>query len=218
LSSSSSSLFSSSSSSFLSKKIKVISLDATGTILVHSTVSETYHKIAIQCKLPNPPTAIELKHAFKTAYKNNTINYPCFGYYHNISCKNWWKLTIKDTLLLTGRNENYYTEQQFNHYFQSIYQYYGSKDGYEILNDTKNLLNYCKNNNFSIGIITNTSNRMIDDILPMLDLHHYFDWFVCCHEIGHEKPSKQIYDNAYHEAKYFTSDNLKRSEILHIGD
>jgi len=212
----------SSSSSSLSlselSKIKVISLDVTGTILNHSPVGETYHKIAIKCGLPNPPTHIELKQAFKIAYHNNVINYPCFGYYHNLTCKNWWKLTIKDTLILTGREENYYTSQQFNYYFNLIYQHYGTKNSYEILYDTFNFLNYCKNNNYSIGIITNNTNRMIDDILPMLDLHNYFDWFLCSHEVGYEKPSRQIFDYAYNEAKYFTNDNLKRSEILHIGN
>ena len=65
--------------------IKVISLDVTGTILVHSPVSEMYSKSAINTKLLNPPTASEIKIAFKKAYHNNLKKFPCFGYYDNIS-------------------------------------------------------------------------------------------------------------------------------------
>ena len=49
-------------------RIKAISLDVTGTILVHRyPIMETYAAAAVWAKLPNPPTAEELKPAFKKA-------------------------------------------------------------------------------------------------------------------------------------------------------
>ena len=49
-------------------RIKAISLDVTGTLLVHRyPIMETYAAAAVWAKLPNPPTAEELKPAFKKA-------------------------------------------------------------------------------------------------------------------------------------------------------
>jgi hypothetical protein len=50
-------------------RIRAISLDVTGTILVHrDPIMETYAAAAVWAQLPDPPTAEELKPAFKKAY------------------------------------------------------------------------------------------------------------------------------------------------------
>mmetsp|Transcript_18175 Transcript_18175/g.17513 ORF Transcript_18175/g.17513 Transcript_18175/m.17513 type:complete len:122 (+) Transcript_18175:799-1164(+) len=51
----------------------------------------------------------------------------------------------------------------------------------------------------------------------MIGFHDYFQWFLCSQDIGIEKPQKGIFDITYERAKVWTPD-LKRDEILHIGD
>jgi putative hydrolase of the HAD superfamily len=48
-------------------------------------------------------------------------------------------------------------------------------------------------------------------------LHDYFKWFVCCRDVGAEKPSKVIFDQAFELAEFW-SPKIQREEILHIGD
>ncbi len=67
-------------SAFDPKKIRAISLDVTGTILVHAEpIMKTYADCAVWARLPSPPTETELKPAFKAAYKQMHFDYPCFG-------------------------------------------------------------------------------------------------------------------------------------------
>jgi HAD superfamily hydrolase (TIGR01549 family) len=117
------------------------------------------------------------------------------------------------------------TDAQANRFFTKLYQHYGSQAGYEVLPDASDLLTWVRDYNnsalegqrYSLGVITNTDHRTIDSILPMMGLHHDFDWFLCCHDVGAEKPEQAIFEAA-HEAARFSVPDLKREEILHIGD
>lgn len=39
---------------------------------------------------------------------------------------------------------------------------------------------------------------------------------MCCQDVGVEKPGVEIYDAAYEEAKFWSGDDLKRSEVWGI--
>jgi len=72
------------------KKIKVISFDVTGTLLVHKEpIMKTYAEAALWARLDNPPTEFELKPAFKKAYYKYNTEMRCFGYHNNISPRKW---------------------------------------------------------------------------------------------------------------------------------
>jgi len=68
-----------------------------------------------------------------------------------------------------------------------------------------------------MGVISNTPMRSIETVLPMTGLHDYFNWHVCPADVLHEKPAPEIFDDAYLKAKFWIPD-LKRNEILHVGD
>ena len=200
------------------KSIKVISFDITGTLLIHKQpIMKTYAEAAVWAKLPNPPSEDELKPAFKSAYYQGLNEHPSFGYHSKLSAREWWIITVKKALENCGRT---YTETEFNRYFRRIYQHYGSTDGYETLPDAVDFLKWTKEKNLfkeSLGICTNTPHRSVETVLPMVGLHEYFNWFVCCHDCGAEKPDKKIFE-AFHQAALFWQPNLKKEEILHIGD
>ena len=51
--------------------------------------------------------------------------------------------------------------------------------------------------------------RTVDTVLPLLDLHNYFDWFLCCREIGIEKPNIGIFDEAHRRAEHYVPGLLR---------
>lgn len=71
-------------------KVRAISFDVTGTILVHRyPIMDTYAASAVWARLPNPPTAAELKPAFKKAYFKHLTESPCFGGKEGLSSRQW---------------------------------------------------------------------------------------------------------------------------------
>ena len=72
-------------------KVRAVSFDVTGTILVHRyPIMDTYAASAIWAKLPNPPTSAELKPAFKKAYYKHLTESPCFGGKEGLSSRQWY--------------------------------------------------------------------------------------------------------------------------------
>ena len=141
-------------------KVRVISFDITGTLLVHrDPIMETYAAAAKWARLPNPPSAMELKGPFKQAYKESLLKSPCFRNQPKLfNERDWWSDLIKKTLHLCGRE---YTDQEFARYFRRVYQHYGSLEGYELLPDTLPFLDFLSKYkpNLVLGITTNTPQR-----------------------------------------------------------
>ena len=66
---------------FNAAAIRAVSFDVTGTLLFHKeSIAKTYADAAVWARLDDPPTAEELKPAFKRAYKSACLERPCFGY------------------------------------------------------------------------------------------------------------------------------------------
>ena len=202
----------------LQNKVKVISFDITGTLLSHKfPIMQTYAECAIWSKLPNPPNQIELKEGFKKAYYKHCIESPAFGYAENMADREWWRWCVKSALAFCGRTE--YSDDQFERYFRRVYQHYGSSNAYQLLPDALPTLEYLHQHRdrYTLGILTNSPQRSVETILPAMGIHDQFHWFVSCRDVGAEKPSPAIYDAAFQQALFWIPD-LKREEILHIGD
>ena len=145
------------------ERIKAISLDVTGTILVHrNPIMETYAAAALWARLPDPPTAGELKPAFKKAYFKHLTESPCFGHAEGLSSRQWWVRTVRSALEFCGRTK--YTEQEFNRFFRRVYQHYGSLEGYERLPDAVAFLEWAKERGLTMGVTTNTPVRTMETV------------------------------------------------------
>lgn len=202
--------------SIVLNRVRAISFDVTGTVLVHKyPIFETYADAAVWAKLKDPPSAIELKPAFKAAYKQALIDDPCFGSQTGTE-RVWWAKAVKLALANTGRT---YNEEDFERFFRRVYSHYGSLDGYEKLSDAVPFLNFVKsqNNRYLMGVCSNSPSRTLETVLPMLGLHEYFKFFVCSQDVGAEKPSEKIFQATYDRARFWMPD-LKKEEVLHIGD
>lgn len=157
------------------KKIRALSLDITGTLLIHAKpISQTYYEAAIYTKLNNPPSNNEIHSNFKKSFKQMSIDYPCYGsgisisHNNKISSREWWKKTIMMTL---NKCDKQYNSNEFEKFFRRIYQSYGSPESYEVMKDSIYFLNWLKNEKIltnSIGICSNTPLRLIDTVLVIL--------------------------------------------------
>jgi len=83
-----------------------------------------------------------------------------------------------------------------------------------VLDDAQSLLSSLEkqndNNNLLLGITSNTPIRHMESVLPMLDsLHDRFSWFTCSQEVGHEKPSPEIFEDTYQQAKFWLEETNK---------
>ena len=200
-----------------SSAIRAISLDATGTLVAtKEPVIKSYHDAALWARLPDPPTQDEMKKGFKIAFKERCIESPCYGGVDGIAGREWWRETVARVLHHANPHAKY-AEQDFDRYFRRVYQHFGSPAGYTILDDAKNLLESKSTSELLLGITSNTPTRHMESVLPMLDIHNHFKWFACSQDVKKEKPSLEIFDASFKQAKFWMPD-LQKDEVLHIGD
>ena len=200
------------------QRIKAVSFDVTGTLMVHRfPIMDTYARCAAEARLcSDPPTSSELKPAFRQAYKEILTKYPCFGS-KSTSEREWWRKTVLRAVELTGKTG--YTDRDFERFFRRVYQHYGGLDGYEVLDDTLPLLDFLKKAGVdNIGVTTNTPLRTIETVLPMMGLSDQMRFFTCCQDVGHEKPAPEIFAESFEQICFESGQVLDKKEVLHIGD
>eukprot|EP00438_Fugacium_kawagutii_P032337 Skav226354 [mRNA] locus=scaffold2980:334408:335235:- [translate_table: standard] len=195
--------------------VKALSLDVTGTLLVHrAPIHETYAACAAWAKLDEAPSAEEIRPAFKEAFREISKTYPCFGHEEDLSSRDWWAKVVKATMQHCGRE---YPKADFERFFRRVYQHFGTLQAYEELKDAKPFLDWARQQGLAIGVTTNSDFRSVEDVLPMLGFHDHFKWFVCAREAGSEKPDPWIFVETHRQASFWV-EGIKREEILHIGD
>ncbi|KAH8048289.1 N-acylneuraminate-9-phosphatase [Aureococcus anophagefferens] len=174
---------------FNAAAIRAVSFDVTGTLLFHKeSIAKTYADAAVWARLDDPPTAEELKPAFKRAYKSACLERPCFGYDAGGE-KAWW-----------------------------AYAFYGSREGYEPLPDARPALDALRDRGLALGVTSNTPARTTDSVLPMLGLHDHFCFFASSSDLGVEKPDAGIFEAALERARFWCGADLAPHEVLHVGD
>ncbi|KAH8043868.1 N-acylneuraminate-9-phosphatase [Aureococcus anophagefferens] len=107
---------------FNAAAIRAVSFDVTGTLLFHKeSIAKTYADAAVWARLDDPPTAEELKPAFKRAYKSACLERPCFGY--DAGGEKVVGLRRAERARERGPDRR--------RRFAGVYQFYGSREGYE---------------------------------------------------------------------------------------
>ena len=200
-------------------RIRAVSLDITGTLLAtREPVVKSYHDAAAWARLSHVPSQEELKRGFKVSYKERNLESPCFGGEEGISGREWWRETVR-RVLHHANPERTYSDEEFDRYFQRVYQHFGGPLGYEILSDAGRFLDAMEASDSEVllGITSNTPRRHIDSVLPMVGIHDRFRWFTCSQEVGREKPSLEIFESSFRKARFWLPD-LRKDEVLHVGD
>eukprot|EP00928_Gymnodinium_smaydae_P091401 TRINITY_DN75118_c0_g1_i1.p1 TRINITY_DN75118_c0_g1~~TRINITY_DN75118_c0_g1_i1.p1 ORF type:complete len:296 (-),score=46.67 TRINITY_DN75118_c0_g1_i1:22-840(-) len=196
------------------RNVRVLTLDATGTLMYHREgVAETYCRCAARVGV-EPPPLDAMKASFKEAFKASLERWPCFGHADGLSSREWWRRTVEATF--AGARASF-CERDFARVFRSVYQHYGSLEGYTLFEDVKPFLDWASDR-YCIGLLSNNVDRLADNTLPLLGLHKHVHFFVLSHEVGFEKPSPEIFARACEEASAILQTPVLAHEVLHIGD
>jgi putative hydrolase of the HAD superfamily len=95
--------------------------------------------------------------------------------------------------------------------FQIVLNWLKYKWDFIPFQDGLDILKYCKENNYLIGVISNIDKDMADLFLK-LGMKPYVDFYVTSQEAGCDKPAPGIFNLALKKA------NLKPGETVYIGD
>ncbi|NDI33932.1 HAD family hydrolase [Chengkuizengella sediminis] len=81
-----------------------------------------------------------------------------------------------------------------------------------LMEHTIELLEFCKQNNYKLGLVTNGRNQIQYGKIDLLKIRDYFDAIVVSEEAGVKKPSQQIFQLALARLE------LKPHEAIFVGD
>jgi len=183
-------------------KIKCVTFDAGGTLLYpYPSVGEIYADVLTTFNIQIHHDDIEnsFNKVFEEKHKEprSVIN--------KESDKEWWREVVFRSLAPL------YTFNNFDAVFDELWTEFACASRWNIYDGALETIHQLKAKGYQVAIMSNWDERLriLLDSLEMTDL---FDTiFVSC-EIGHEKPSPEIF--RYAETKL----NLKPRDFLHIGD
>jgi len=195
-------------------KVRVITLDVTGTIMYHrDPIAETYCRCAEKVG-SQPPPVEAMRTSFKAAFKSSLQRWPCFGHAAGLSSREWWLHTVRAAFSGAGAQ---YGDAEFARVFRSVYQHFGSLDGYKVFDDVRPFLEWASGR-YCVGLVSNNVDRLVDNTIPLFGLHDHFKFYVISHEVGFEKPSREIFGKVCEEATAVLGEPVSPEEILHLGD
>ncbi|MFS1513790.1 HAD family hydrolase [Chengkuizengella sp. SCS-71B] len=81
-----------------------------------------------------------------------------------------------------------------------------------LMEHTVELLEFCKQNNYKLGLVTNGRNQIQYGKIDLLEIRDYFDVIIVSEEAGVKKPDQQIFQMALERL------NLLPHEAIFVGD
>jgi len=121
--------------------------------------------------------------------------------------RSFWKRLVYQVFEHYGGLEN------FEDYFEIIYEAFTRKDHWHVFDDviSSGILNKLKNRGVTLGVVSNFDSRL-HTILESTGLAQYFDFILASAEVGSAKPDKNIFNEA------ISKSGVSYSEACHIGD
>mmetsp|Transcript_35948 Transcript_35948/g.50325 ORF Transcript_35948/g.50325 Transcript_35948/m.50325 type:complete len:194 (-) Transcript_35948:146-727(-) len=133
-----------------------------------------------------------------------------------MTSKDWWKICVRRSFELAGQAV---PSDQFDRLFQRIYSLFGSPRIYEAFEDVIPFLTWAKRRGIVVGVVSNSDERYVDGVLPMLDIAPDLDFMIVSKKVGFEKPKPDIFKAAITSARQFPGlQDLRPEQVLHIGD
>ena len=199
------------------KRIRMITMDVTGTIVTFKgTLEEHYLGAAEKCGVHNVD-ASKFSDAFDKAYRQTSTQYPCFGG-EEMTARDWWRECVSKSFQLAGYDLD---EVTLDKLFDRIYSTFGSNAAYEIFPDALPFLWWAKRRGLTCGVLSNADERYGDSILPMLGLTHDELQFQCFSKVlNMEKPDPRVFMATMKHGESFLPgvEPCDPSEVLHIGN
>ena len=184
--------------------IRVVTFDAAGTLIrLVDPAGQTYARVAAEFGCNCDPERMQT--AFAAAWRmlppppDTPGPNPDDG-------RGWWRSLVEKTLDIAG-----YRVDRFNDYFAKLYAAFSQPGIWELYQDAETILTRLNSSGIRLGVISNFDGRL-RTILGQLDVADRFEHLVISSEVGAEKPSARIFNEA---ARRFA---VEPNEILHVGD
>ncbi|CAN6237277.1 unnamed protein product [Urochloa humidicola] len=200
------------SSPSLLSKLRLVTVDVTGTLIAYrGQLGDYYCMAAKSAGMPCPDYA-RVHQGFKLAYADMSRRHPCFGHAASMPPADWWKVCVRDSFARAGYE---YEDETFERIFRRIYATFGSSAPYTVFPDAPRFLRWLRRRGLAVGIVSNAEHRYRDVVLPALGLNQGSEWDfgVFSGVAGVEKPDRRIYEAALEAAG-----GVAAAEALHIGD
>ena len=116
----------------------------------------------------------------------------------------WWRQVVRRAFA-----EHVFDD--FEAYFQSLYDDFASAEAWEVYADVIPVLENLRGRGVSLGVISNFDQRLVP-LLEDCGLASYFDSFTFSSAVGYAKPDRRIFASA------LSRHGVEPEEALHAGD
>ncbi|MDP7556613.1 MAG: HAD-IA family hydrolase [Nitrospinaceae bacterium] len=187
-------------------RYKAVFFDVGGTLLrVEPSVGEVYAAHARPFGFKG--SGDELDHQFRKEWREVGGIESLGKKTGEVAEKKFWRNLVFQVFESSGGLNN------FEHYFETVYEAFARKDHWHVFDDVANsgIFNKLKKSGVVLGVVSNWDSRL-HAILQSTNLAGHFDFILASAEVGSVKPDETIFAEA-----------LKRSgvsphEACHIGD
>lgn len=191
---------------------KLITFDITGTLLKYrSSPAKEYLKILNKYGLKVRLSTLE--DLINENWTSMTKIHPNFGLNTGLGWENYWRNYAQNVYSKAFKIDNISSNVALKTIIDELMMTYNTGETFEIQNGAIDLLEYLKNEQVLLGVISNYDPR-IKHILKNLGISHYFNFILSSYEVGFEKPDTNI----FREAELYVQKSLSRKLFLHVGD
>jgi putative hydrolase of the HAD superfamily len=186
--------------------IKAVFFDADDTLItIKDSIGIHYLKVFNKYGFDYPISGLNI--IIKNTWFNNRNKYLNAENDYQTSIeqeKDFWINFVKE--VCQSCNINY-----SNQLLEEVYFEFSKAETRNPMPDAINVLEYLKNNNYKIGIISNHDLRL-KNVLSELGLYEYFDYFFVSATLGYKKPSEKVF------SKVLELTNFNKDQIVYIGN
>ncbi|KAI8071160.1 HAD-like domain-containing protein [Gilbertella persicaria] len=191
-------------------RIRLITFDAYNTLFKpKGSLSAQYVEEA--SKFGIRVTREQINQHFGQAYKQQLAKAPFYGLNKGMTAHGWWKQLVYSTFINAGIQSKV-LDPTFDQLYHALYTRFTTAEAYSVFPDVIDTLEQLKSHGFQMGVISNSDERVVE-VVQNLNLTKYFDFVLASALVGHEKPSKMIYDKALKMAG-----DIQPKHALHVGD
>ncbi|XP_072756760.1 rhythmically expressed gene 2 protein [Anoplolepis gracilipes] len=189
---------------------RLVTFDVTGTLLM--TKLEHYVEIGSQHGLFLEPK--KLAQSFKNNYTQLSKEHPIYGKHTGLGWENWWRTIVhnvfKDQLTSVSKDE-------LDKVADSLISCYGTSRCWHKYLGVIELLDFLQKRNVIMGVISNFDERL-EAVLKDTQIRQYFTFVLTSYDLGVEKPSLPIFEEALRLVKDLRKEEISPQEAIHIGD
>lgn len=191
---------------------KLITFDITGTLFKYRSspaveYSNILKKYGIEVRLST------LEDLINENWKFMTKAHPNFGLNTGIGWDIYWRKYAQNVYSRAFKIENITENLPVESIINDLMVTYSTGETFQLQNGAIELLEYLRNKQVVLGVISNYDPRIVP-IIKNLGLSHYFEFILSSYEARSEKPDIKI----FRKAELYIDKGLNREQFLHVGD